>query len=194
MHTLRMVTLALLCSATRAQVDFPPSVVAFPGPAALTDIALADVDGDGDPDLLASEEAFGSVELYLNDGAGHFGPASLVAQLVGPTRLATGDLDGDGATDLAVLQPSNQRVLTYRGDGAGGFALQQVLGIPGQLLYVLLADLDGDGLDDLCVSEALAPAVWIAMATGAGAVAPSAGRQTTKLPSSALSTWSPAML
>ena len=64
---------------------------------------FADVDGDGDPDLLVSYSGAG-VRLFLNDGRGRFqeaGAPELRAE-TGSMTLALGDVDGDGDLDLYV--------------------------------------------------------------------------------------------
>lgn len=68
----------------------------------------ADVDGDGDIDILASFAIFDSdVRWYENvDGAGSFGPAQLISTAVEEARAVyAADLDGDG--DLDVLSASH---------------------------------------------------------------------------------------
>ncbi|AHG89290.1 ASPIC/UnbV domain protein [Gemmatirosa kalamazoonensis] len=63
--------------------------------------SFADVDGDGDADLLLARE-WGSIELLLNQG-GRFFTAAAWGLERWPSRwngLATGDLDGDGRLDI----------------------------------------------------------------------------------------------
>jgi hypothetical protein len=64
---------------------------------------FADVNGDGKPDLVIARE-WNSILLFLNDGAGHFTPASDSWGLSKWTSrwngIATGDFDGDGRLDL----------------------------------------------------------------------------------------------
>jgi FG-GAP-like repeat len=66
----------------------------------LTNAVVADLDVDGDPDLVTSARArFG---YHLNDN-GHFGPLRLIAPVPGPGRgwsVAAGDADGDGDVDV----------------------------------------------------------------------------------------------
>jgi hypothetical protein len=64
-------------------------------------LALGDVDGDGDPDLVLGNS--GQNRLYLNDGSGTFTDATTERM---PTTndstgsVALGDVDGDGDLDL----------------------------------------------------------------------------------------------
>jgi hypothetical protein len=80
-----------------------------------TGCALADVDGDGDLDLLVNGLGSGT-RLFLNDGRGRFteSTASGLEKRFGATSLALADVDGDGDLDLYV---ANYRTTTIRSTG-----------------------------------------------------------------------------
>jgi len=69
-------------------------------------LAATDIDGDGDPDLVAGSDhgpgVPAPVTVWINDGAGAFTPAApLRAAGMGQTfGLAAADIDGDGDPDL----------------------------------------------------------------------------------------------
>ena len=72
---------------------------------ASTGAAFADVDGDGDLDLLVNGIGRGT-RLFLNDGKGHFHEATEQAGLAGNSAsmsMALADIDGDGLLDLYVV-------------------------------------------------------------------------------------------
>ena len=78
-----------------------------------TGAALADVDGDGDLDLLIGTLGQG-IRLFLNDGKGRFTDVSATSGLGGRggnMSLALADIDGDGDLDLYVV---NYRTSTMR--------------------------------------------------------------------------------
>jgi hypothetical protein len=67
-----------------------------------TGCAFADVDGDGDQDLLLVSLG-GPNALFLNDGKAHFTEQTAgLASTAGSTTLALADVDGDGDLDLYV--------------------------------------------------------------------------------------------
>ncbi|HYG34511.1 MAG TPA: VCBS repeat-containing protein, partial [Clostridia bacterium] len=65
--------------------------------------AFADVDGDGDADLLITYSGKGA-RLFLNDGAGHFtdSQATELVDTTGSNTPTLGDVNGDGFLDLYI--------------------------------------------------------------------------------------------
>lgn len=127
-------------------------------------VAVADVNGDGDLDLLVvSDGTSGSALLYLlhNRGDGTFAPANSGHRLVAiprrPRAIAVGDLDGNGMPDAvtAHLASSFSVVMNNGGfatdDRWSGFqaAVQTIVGDP--VHDVALVHLDGDGQLDLLI-------------------------------------------
>ena len=84
--------------------------------------AFADLDGDGDPDLLVGTQTRGA-RVFRNDGRGRFTNVSAAAGTGRPlaaTALALADLEGDGDLDLYAGYtggPETGQVFLNRGDG-----------------------------------------------------------------------------
>ncbi|HKQ37995.1 MAG TPA: VCBS repeat-containing protein, partial [Verrucomicrobiae bacterium] len=92
-----------------------------------TGTALADLDGDGDLDLIVNSVGQGTY-CFWNDGKGGFGAQPLV---LNPGRcgssLALADIDGDGALDLYI---ANYRTSTIRDQPGAKFTFKTVDGRP----------------------------------------------------------------
>ena len=88
----------------------PDAIENEPADLMATGCALADVDGDGDLDLIVNSLGQGTA-IYLNDGRGHFAKSQELNGGRGGTSLALADIDGDGDLDLYV---ANYRTWTFR--------------------------------------------------------------------------------
>ena len=124
----------------------------------------ADIDGDGDVDVMSVNYLSNQLSYYPNSRIG--GPQPSVRHLTsasqtrGPRNLRTGDIDGDGVLDMISTSVLDGKVAWYRGTGRGNFASQQIIhryqtGANEQGPRGLdVVDMDGDGdLDVLSTSE-----------------------------------------
>jgi len=92
-----------------------------------TGAAFADLDGDGDLDLIVNSLA-GGTHIFFNDGKGHFTEATKAAPLnpnKGGMSLALADIDGDGYVDFYV---ANYRASALVDMPQAKFWLQKVKG------------------------------------------------------------------
>ncbi|KOO33881.1 calcium binding hemolysin, partial [Chrysochromulina tobinii] len=111
-------------------------------------IAAADVDGDGDLDVLLGNSRSPSIVL-LNAGNGTF-PTS-IALPASAQSIAAADIDGDGDLDV-LLGGSRNSVLLNAGDGVSWTSIT----LPGGSGYtnsIAAADVDGDGDLDLLLGS-----------------------------------------
>ena len=109
-------------------------------------VAAADLDGDGDADVVTGSVKDGRVYRFENlDGRGSFGRATWVGDAGSVNALRLADLDGDGDPDI--LAGTDDGVTWYANLGSGHFSPPAVIASqPGYLVEsVLAADLDGDG-------------------------------------------------
>ncbi len=82
-----------------------------------SDLAVGDLDGDGDLDIAVANAGDDTLTLLHNDGAGAFSASVLTLPAgAAPSRIAVGDLNGDGTADivLATSAPSDVTVLLYQ--------------------------------------------------------------------------------
>lgn len=118
---------------------------------------FADLDDDGDPDIVIIGAASGRVGLFENDGAGHFtdrSEGSGIPLLAQGSGFAASDFDGDGDLDLYFTQLGEGNVLA-RNEGNFRFAdvtaQAGVADVGGAGKGVSFGDFDGDGWLDLYV-------------------------------------------
>ena len=139
----------ILCFRNDGGGSFPlASTIQLPGIAG-AQLAVGDVDGDADLDLiLARQDAAGqplALALYLHDGT--FGFQEVTGALPSTPASAPdlADLDGDSDLDLVAVGTAGS-VLAFTNQ-AGNFAGGAVA--TGPTRHVVAADLDGDGDGDL---------------------------------------------
>ena len=116
-------------------------------------ITVADLNGDGFPDVILGNNNDGSVSILLNQGNGTFGANSIVSSTGVAYSVAAGDLNGDGKMDLVVANTSDTTVSILLGNGDGTFQPRTTIPGLGYPQQVLLADFDGDGILDLIVGQ-----------------------------------------
>jgi hypothetical protein len=139
---------------------FLPAVTYASGGQNATSVAVADVNGDGIPDVLVTNGCgtncvHGSVGVLLGDGDGTFQTAVTYGSGgQDATSVAVGDLNGDGRPDLAVVNGGSTKVGVLLGNGDGTF--QPVRTYPSggfDSFSVAIADVNGDGKLDLLIAN-----------------------------------------
>jgi hypothetical protein len=134
--------------------------------AGATDVEVADMDGDGDLDIVASGQTTGEARWYEREPGlpATFTQHQILTSGGGAYALALGDLNDDGAIDIVVAERSSNEVTMLRNDGAAdpAFIEAQIAAQPTPTALDIV-DLDGDGdLDVLAVSLQAGVAAWYA--------------------------------
>jgi hypothetical protein len=141
---------------TPAPIPLAGSDVTIP-----SSMVLADVDGDGNPDVVLGSSDSGEIRIAINDGSGTMRPpiqplpflGSVPATSVsGVSAQAFADFNNSGHRGFATLTPGGVDVYVGRSDG--GFQQTAFLQIPngtgsGRASWIKVADLNNDGIPDI---------------------------------------------
>ncbi|MBI3187878.1 MAG: VCBS repeat-containing protein [Gammaproteobacteria bacterium] len=125
-----------------------------------TAVALGDVDGDGDLDMVEGNGLGEAGKVWLYNGTGGFTDSGQ-ALGISASSMVLGDVDGDGDLDIVEGNTNNLPDQVWLNNGAGVFTDSgQLLGAV-STSSVALADVDGDGdLDMLAGSYSQGVHVW----------------------------------
>ena len=128
----------------------------------------ADVDGDGDLDVLAAEVHSHRVSWYENTGGGGFSERRVIGEAANAAAVHAADLDGDGDLDVVAAAPrtppwsssaraDEDSIIWFRNEGGGVFSDPNTVAASPSLAGasdIYPADLDGDGDVDVAVLAA----------------------------------------
>lgn len=120
-------------------------------------VAIADINSDGKPDLVAAHDDDPLLAVLIGDGKGGFQAAqsSPIRTEKAVWGTALGDINGDGSKDIVTASMAGHHILVMLGDGKGGFApaAKSQLRSGTMTNYVALADLNKDGKTDIIASN-----------------------------------------
>ena len=129
-------------------------------------ISVADLDADGDPDVVysngdafdyatAAGRSWNGVQWLENTGGVSF-TYHRIGDIPGASSPQAADLDGDGDLDIAVVSaynnwanPAAQSLVWLENDGRATFTLHDLASAPTHLVTLAIGDLTGDGRPDL---------------------------------------------
>jgi hypothetical protein len=132
-------------------------------------VAIADLTGDGKPDLATANSGADTVSVLINIGDGRFDAKLDYRTGREPVSVAIGDLNADGKPDLATANESSAdsvSVLLNRGDGT--FQAKHDYGVGRIPSSVAIGDLSGDGKPDLAAGGFSARFVSVLVNRGDG--------------------------
>jgi hypothetical protein len=139
-------------------------------------VFAADLDSDGDADVLSASYSDDKIAWYENtDGLGTFGPQQIITITADHTQsVFADDLNGDGDIDVLSASSFDDKIAWYENLGSGVFGPQQVISLAANgAISVLAADLDDDGdADILSASNVDHKVAWYENTDGQGNFGP----------------------
>jgi hypothetical protein len=141
-------------------------------------LVIADLNGDGIPDLAQAVEdvnstgELGGAQAFLGIGDGTFHFVSFTPTSEAPTGLAAGDFNSDGVADLALTNFLTQSVSVLRGKGDGSFQAAVTFSAGVNSRSVLARDFNGDGVLDLALANSTDNSVSVLSGKGDGMFGP----------------------
>ena len=178
-----LATLAVMINTGNGNFAAPVIYDAAPGGRfGSTAVALADLDNDGDVDLIGGglyENGSidnGAVTIRRNNGNGTFGAAEIILFtnpnfVPNPKEITTGILNGDGFPDIVAAVPSGRAIegfVVVNSNGSGGFNTPVYYEASQQTFDVAVVDLDKDGHGDVITVANSSAAVTVHKNLGNG--------------------------
>jgi hypothetical protein len=124
-------------------------------------VYAADVDGDGDLDVLSASQLDDKIAWYENDGNQNFTAHSISTAANSARSVYAADVDGDGDMDVLSASSGDNEIAWYENNGAENFMAHTISTAAGGARSVFAADVDGDGdLDVLSASRSDDKIAW----------------------------------
>ncbi len=155
--------------------SFNPKVDFTTGNNPAGNIAVADLDGDGKPDMVVLNRSLNSFSILQNvSTAGTISKASFATKVdfvtdSTPSFVTIGDLDGDGKQDIVIVNMFTNKISVYKNISTFGTInassftskvnfISDTLSMP---TSVAIGDLDGDGKPELVVTNSFSNTISV---------------------------------
>ena len=134
-------------------------------------IAVADFNGDSNPDIAVTNQNDNNVSILLGDGNGSFGEAITFAAADSPNSIAVADFNGDSNPDIAVAERGFMAfsgIHLLLGDGEGSFGEAITFAAGNNPVSIAVADFNGDSNPDIAVASSFSSSASVLIGDGNG--------------------------
>ncbi len=129
-------------------------------------VAVADVNGDGIPDIVTANGGDTTLSVLLGNGNGTFQSNLTVPVGESPDSVAVADVNGDGRPDIVTANLFGSSVSVLLGNGDGTFQKAQIIPVGSELFSVAVADVNGDGRPDILSANRYSASVLLGNGDG----------------------------
>ena len=138
-------------------------------------IVIADLDGDGKPDMIVSNNVSNTISIFRNISttgtisSGSFGAPQVFVTGANPSYLKVADLNSDGLPDIIVANSGSGTVSVFTNTSTpgiindGSFAAKVDFAVGNNPFDIAVADFDGDGKPDIAVTNSIGTANTISV-------------------------------
>lgn len=129
-------------------------------------LAIADLNGDGAPDIAVDNMGADNLSVLLNDGRGRLTLDANYAVGDSPFVVRIADFDGDGHPDL--VSTGGSALYLWINNGDGTFRRGNTITLSDPAFSLATADFDGDGSPDIAAAHGLFRSISILVNDGHG--------------------------
>jgi VCBS repeat-containing protein len=131
-------------------------------------ITIADVNQDGELDILNADFGSNAISIHYGvQGGGFAAPVNMQVGGIQPVDVKVSDVNGDGLLDIVSVNYGSASVTALYGLAAGGFSTPNVISVgAANPMDVELIDVNGDGRLDIVTPDSGSNAVSIVLNQG----------------------------
>ncbi|RZP29913.1 T9SS type A sorting domain-containing protein [bacterium] len=126
-------------------------------------VFVADMDGDGDMDIVSASYNDDAIAWYENDGAANpsWTATDIATSADGARSVFAADMDGDGDMDIVSASKNDDAIAWYENDGAANpsWTAVDIATSADGAMSVFAADMDGDGDMDIVSASGIDDAI-----------------------------------
>jgi len=172
MKILYISILYILLFSLKGYAQFGPQILVSVEADGARDVITADIDGDGDLDVISASSFDNKIAWYENlDEFGNFGPQRIITLGMPSTNsVFAADIDGDGDIDVVANSGATDKISWFENtDGLGNFGLQNIISNTADGAFsVIAADIDNNGDMDVVSASSFSGIVWQKNINGIG--------------------------